>query len=191
MPLSFVAFDDIKILINSFHEVFPHTTIWHYTKTPTHFLVLLGTQEKLSIDIEKLRPANEKVQKDLDEIEIKNQYDFASMLFLGEEDIENLIFGAELHTDNNPVLEFSNINEYYKPNKHSNIQALLGYKKENLLAYFSTINEERFVLNNYFIAAIKSLASEYAFHIGENEKAIELVKEAEKLRRLSAPGVIP
>jgi spermidine synthase len=186
MPLSFVAFEDMKILINSFHQVFPHTTIWHYTKTPTHFLVLIGTKEKLSIDIEKLWPANEGVQKDLDEIEIKNQYDFASMLFLGEKDVENLIFGAELHTDNNPVLEFSNINAYYKPNKHSNIQDLLGYRKENLLAYFSKINEEKFVLNNYFIAAIKSLASEFAFHIGDNEKAIELAKEAEKLRRLPA-----
>jgi len=182
MPVSFVAFEDIKILINSFHEVFPHTTAWHYTKTPTHFLVLVGTKEKLLIDIEKLGRNSEKVQKDLDEIEIKNQYDFAAMLFLGEEDIENLISGAELHTDNHPILEFSNINEYYKQNMYSNIRALFDYKKENLLLYFTTNDAERSILKNYFIASLNSLASQFAAHNGDIEKAMELEKKAEELR---------
>ncbi len=185
MPVSFVAFEDIKTLINSFHEVFPHTTVWHYTKSPTHFLVLVGTKERLLIDIEKLGRENRKVQKDLDEIEIKNQYDFASMLFLGEEDIENLISGAELHTDNKPILEFSNITEYYKQNKYSNIRALLDYKKENLLFYFSTTDEERFILNDYFLASVNSLASQFAAHAGNMEKAMELEKKAQELRNTS------
>jgi spermidine synthase len=182
MPINFVAIEDIKTLINSFHEVFPHTTAWYYTKSPTHFLVLVGTKDKLLVDFGKLGRENKKVQEDLDEIEIKNRYDFASMLFMGEEDIESLISGAELHTDNNPILEFSNISDYYKQNQYSNIQTLLDYKKENLVTYFSTNNEERSILNNYFIASFYSLASQFAFHSGDNEKGIELGKKAEELR---------
>jgi len=193
MPISFIAFEDIKTLINSFHEVFPHTTAWYYTKTPTHFLVLVGTKEKIFIDIEKLGGDNEKVEKDLNEIEIKNQYDFASMLFLGEKDIENLISGAELHTDNNPILEFSNISDYYKRNQYSNIRALLDYKKENLVSYFATNDEERSILNDYFIATFYSLASQFALHIGDSEKALELEKKAEELRDTGylAPKSVP
>jgi len=188
MPVSYVAFEDIKTLINSFHEVFPHTTVWYYTKYPTHFLVLVGTRERLLIDIGKIGRANEKVRIDLDEIEIKNDYDFASMLFMGEEDVKNLISGAELHTDNNPILEFSNINEYYKQNKYPNIQALLDYKKENLVHYFSTNEEERSILNNYFIATFYSLASQFALHTGDNEKAKELEKKAKELRNTGHPS---
>jgi hypothetical protein len=145
-------------------------------------LVLVGTKDKLLVDFGKLGRENKKVQEDLDEIEIKNRYDFASMLFMGEEDIESLISGAELHTDNNPILEFSNISDYYKQNQYSNIQTLLDYKKENLVTYFSTNNEERSILNNYFIASFYSLASQFAFHSGDNEKGIELGKKAEELR---------
>ena len=182
MPISFVAFEDIRILINSFHEIFPHTTVWHYTKSPTHFLVLIGTREKLLIDIDKYDRINEDVTNDLGEIAVKNKYDFASMLFMGEEDVDNLISGADLHTDNHPVLEFSNINEYYKENKYTNIRALLGYKKENLVSYFNINNEQRTVLNNYFIATFYSLASQFAAHAGDDEKAKDLDIKAQDLR---------
>jgi len=188
MPVSYVAFEDIKTLINSFHEVFPHTTVWYYTKSPTHFLVLVGTKEKLLIDFEKLGNANKKVRDDLDEIDIYNQYDFAAMLFMGEQDTENLIKGAALHTDNNPILEYSNINEYYQMNQYDNVQALLEYKKENLLTYFSTNKKERSILKNYFIATFYSLASQFAFHSGEDKKVEELEKKAEELR---GTGIVP
>jgi spermidine synthase len=184
MPISFVAFEDIKILINSFHKVFSHTTVWYYTKSPTHFLVLVGTKEKLLVDFERLKNGYESVKDDLDEIEIKNTYDFASMLFMGEKDIEDMISGAELHTDNNPILEFSNINEYYKENKYTNIRAMLGYKKENLLSYFSIKSKERSILKNYFIATFSSLASQFAAQAGDHEKAISLEKKAKELRTM-------
>ena len=184
MPISFVAFEDIRTLINSFHQVFPHTTAWHYTKSPTHFLVLVGTKDKLLIDIGKFGKVNDNVIEDLYQIDIKNKYDFASMLFMGEEDIETLVSGADLHSDNNPVLEFSNINEYYKENKYTNMRALLGYKKENLVSYFRTNNEERSILNDYFVATFYSLASQFAAHAGDHEKAIDLEQKAVRLREL-------
>lgn len=189
IPLSFVAFEDIRILIKSFHEVFPHTTAWHYTKYPTAFLVLVGTKKKLLIDIDTISRKMAKVKDDLDEIEIKNQFDFAAMLFLGEEDIEHLISGAGLHTDNDPVLEFSNIIDYYQPNKYSNLQALFGYKKENLLTYFSTKAEYRSTLYNYVIASIYSVTSQIALSAGDKEKAVELDTKAHELRNAEARGL--
>ena len=186
LPVSFVALEDIKILINSFHEIFDHTTAWYYTKIPTHFLVLVGMKHRLSIDIEKLGNISAIVKNDLFEIDVYNQYDFASMLFLGEEDIENFISGAKLHTDNNPILEFSNINEYYSRNLYSNIRALFEYKSENLLHYFDTKDTERSVLRNYFMASLNSLASQFEASSGNVEKAMELAKKAEELRKAEA-----
>jgi hypothetical protein len=147
-------------------------------------VVLVGTTKKILIDFEKLKIGFKRVKDDLNEIEIKNQYDVASMLFMGEKDIENMISGAELHTDNNPILEFSNINEYYRENKYTNLRAMLGYKKENLLSYFSISNEERSILKNYFIATFNSLASQFAAQAGEHEKAKSLEKKAKELRTI-------
>ncbi len=150
IPLSHLSFRDLQILTASFRQAFPHTTMWTFSRGMTTFAVLVGTPEKLSVDLKKINSLDAKVREDLDSIKIGDEYFFGSMLFLGEEDIAELIENVPLHTDNKPVLEFSDVKDYYKSNIYANTGLLMHYQKENLSSYFSGNSQELNLLENAF-----------------------------------------
>jgi spermidine synthase len=136
LPLGGLSFNDLKILIRTFDLVFPHTTVWYFTQYPTHFIIAIGTPEKLKVSLNKLEIDMQKIKKDLKEIQVDNVYELASMLLLGENDVDNLTYGTVIHTDNFPVLEFSDMYDYMRIDVQPNLNNLLKYKKENLNNYF-------------------------------------------------------
>jgi hypothetical protein len=136
LPLGGLSFNDLKILIRTFDLVFPHTTVWYFTQYPTHFIIAIGTPEKLKVSLNKLEIDMQKIKKDLAEIQVDNEYELASMLLLGENDVDNLTYGTVIHTDNFPVLEFSDMYDYMRIDVQPNLNNILKYKKENLDNYF-------------------------------------------------------
>jgi spermidine synthase len=136
LPLGGLSFNDLKILIRTFDLVFPHTTVWYFTQYPTHFIIAIGTPEKLRVSLNKLEIDMQKIKKDLAEIQVDNEYELASMLLLGENDVDNLTYGIVIHTDNFPVLEFSDMYDYMRIDVQPNLNNILKYKKENLDNYF-------------------------------------------------------
>jgi spermidine synthase len=136
LPLGGLSFNDLKILIRTFDQVFPHTTVWYFTQYPTHFIIAIGTPEKLKVSLNKLEIDMQMIKKDLEEILVDNVYELASMLLLGENDVDNLTYGTVIHTDNFPVLEFSDMYDYMRIDVQPNLNNLLKYKKENLNNYF-------------------------------------------------------
>jgi len=136
LPLGGLSFNDLKILIRTFDMVFPHTTIWYFTQYPTHFIIAIGTPEKLKMNLVKLEFDMKKVKIDLEEILVDNVYELASMLLLGENDVDDLTYGTVIHTDNFPILEFSDMYDYMRIDVQPNLNNLLKYKKENLNNYF-------------------------------------------------------
>ncbi len=135
VPLGGASVKDLKILIASFYAVYPHTTIWFYSLETTHFLIFVGTEQRLSLTLDDLT-APEGAREDLAELGIRGSLMFASMLFLGEEDVARLAAGAPVHTDDRPVLEFSDMKYYLASNSLDNLDRLLEQKRENLSKYF-------------------------------------------------------
>ena len=138
IPLSGVSFSDIRVLAAGFKKVFPHTTLWSLNKKYTEFMILIGSAAKLSIDLEILKNRMASVQDDLNEIDVENEFEIGSMLWLGEHDVNNLTSGIEPHTDNNPVLEFSGLNSYIKANGPINRRKILQFQSEDRTKYFRT-----------------------------------------------------
>jgi hypothetical protein len=68
---------------------------------------------------------------------IRGRSGFASMLFMGEEDVERLAAGMPLHTDEHPVLEYSDMDFYLVSNSIDNLERLFDYKREDLTRYFT------------------------------------------------------
>jgi spermidine synthase len=153
LPIGGLSFDDLKILIRTFDKVYPHTTVWYFTQYPTHFITVVGTAEKTQINLAELAGKANKVKKDLKRVQVDNEYEIASMLLLGEEDVDTLVEGDKIHTDNFPVLEFSDMDDYNMVDLEANLDKLLQYQQEDLLKYFvggpDEINELELNIQKY------------------------------------------
>jgi spermidine synthase len=136
LPLGGLSFNDLKILIRTFDRVYPHTTIWYFTQYPTHFIIVIGTPDQTKINLDKLANDMEKVEIDLKRLDVDNEFELASMLLLGEHDVDNLVSGDELHTDNFPILEYSDMEHYMMIDLEANLDSLLKYQTEDLSKYF-------------------------------------------------------
>jgi len=136
LPVGGLSFEDLRILIATFDAVYPHTTVWYFTQYPTHFIILVGTPERTVIDLPRLRNRMAGIRDDLKTIQVDNVYEIGSMLMLGEQDVDHLVAGSPLHTDNHPILEFSDMSLYMAADVEPNLKGLLSYQAEDLSAYF-------------------------------------------------------
>jgi spermidine synthase len=151
LPIGGLSFNDLKILIRTFDQVFPHTTLWYFTQYPTHFIIAIGTPEKLKVNLDKLEIDMKIIKNDLEEILVDNEYEIASMLLLGENDVDNLSYGTVIHTDNFPILEFSDMYDYNRIDVQPNLNNLMKYKKEDLNNYFIGSSSQLITLKQNFL----------------------------------------
>ncbi|NHA13942.1 fused MFS/spermidine synthase [Thioalkalivibrio sp. XN279] len=150
LPVGGLSFNDLKTLIATFDAVFPHTTAWYFTQFPTHFIILVGTPERTLVDLPELRAKMVQVAPDLRTLDIDSVYELASMLLLGENDVDLLVAGQALHTDNRPILEYSDMDLYNVEDVAPNLGRLLEFQQEDLLEYFSGSAGELTALENHF-----------------------------------------
>jgi spermidine synthase len=136
LPLGGLSFQDLRILIATFDQVYPHTTLWYFTPYPTHFIIAVGTPQRTKVDLDALANKMAKVSADLGTINVKDVFEVAGMLLLGEQDVDDLVAGLPIHTDNRPILEFSDMGLYMMTDVAPNLKRLLDYQKEDLEQYF-------------------------------------------------------
>jgi len=106
LPLYGMTPQEVKALIKSFIEVFPHSSLWF--NNPEHFL-LFGSKEPQAFDLKKLaeRLENPKVSESIREVRLDNPYSLLATYMMGEKGLSNLVYGAKLHSDEHPIVEFS------------------------------------------------------------------------------------
>ncbi len=150
LPIGGLSFEDLRILIATFDDVFPHTTAWYFTQFPTHFIILVGTPEPTRLNLPALRERMQAVERDLASLDVDNVYELASMLLLGERDVDALVADAPLHTDDRPILEYSDMDLYNVEDVAPNLGRLLEYQQEDLLEYFSGSEDGLDALEDHF-----------------------------------------
>ncbi len=150
LPVGGLSFSDLRILIATFDDVFSHTTAWYFTQYPTHFIVLLGTPEPTRVNLNELGERMTVVESDLQSLSVDNVYELASMLLLGENDIDSLVAGAPIHTDNRPILEYSDMDLYNVTDVAPNLGRLIEFQQEDLLACFIGGEDQLAELQEYF-----------------------------------------
>ncbi len=153
LPLGGLSFEDLRILIATFDKVYPHTTVWYFTQYPTHFVIAVGTPQRTQVDLGGLAQRMNKMSKvsaDLKTIKVDDAYEVAGMLLLGEQDVDNLVAGEPIHTDDRPVLEFSDMDQYGMIDVEPNLKRLLGYQTEDRGQYFTGSDRERSILKRHF-----------------------------------------
>ena len=150
LPVGGLSFDDLRTLIATFDSVFPHTTAWYFTQFPTHFIILVGTPEPARVNLAELTERMAKVERDLRSLSVDNVYELASMLLLGESDIDSLVDGMPIHTDNRPILEYSDMALYNVVDVAPNLGRLMEFQQEDLLAYFTGSEQQLAELDEHF-----------------------------------------
>lgn len=150
LPLGGLSFQDLRTLIATFDTVYPHSTVWYFTPYPTHFIIAVGMPEPTSIDLSALAARMEKVRADLATIHVDDPYEVAGMMLLGERDVDALVAGEPLHTDNRPVLEFSDMDQYDVVDVEPNLKQLLAYREEDRSLYFSGTDQQLSILDRRF-----------------------------------------
>jgi hypothetical protein len=113
-------------------------------------VILLGTPAETGVDLWRLERRMQKVATDLASIHVDNVYQLGSMLLLGERDVDALVAGARLHTDDRPILEFSDMRQYMMVDVAPNLGRLLEYQREDRLRHFTGTVQQMETLDRYF-----------------------------------------
>ncbi len=106
VPLHRLPEDKYKMIIRTFKEAFPHTTLW-YKFTPD-FVILIGTPKELSIDYQDFKRRMEKpgVKDDLALVNMSDPIALLDSFMMDERTIDQYTGPGPIHTDMRPRMEF-------------------------------------------------------------------------------------
>jgi spermidine synthase len=128
IPIHAMSSDDYKMLLRSFVEVFPETTLWFVEGTT----MVIGTREPTRIDFGRLasRMRRTEVAEDLEAIEFDDPLLVLNSFVAGGEELSRFLEDAFVMTDERPLMEFHPI-PYGFPNTYSadNLAVLHGLRK--------------------------------------------------------------
>ncbi len=145
IPMAAISTDELRILMRSFQHVFPHATLWFMNHTHTNFGILIGTPQPLQIDLQRLKNgfSDPKISKDLALIHMTEPLQFVHCLHLDETGYATFCGDVPLHTDNDPVLEFSSPLSFYQYNEtfRDNLSATLLLRPESFASYVTNADD--------------------------------------------------
>lgn len=108
VPITGISPTALKVLTHTFQSVFPHTSVWYAINLPTDFVILVGTSDRLALDLDDIaqRVARSLIHRDLATIGLDNPYKLAACLLLAEDDVARYTGPQPLHSDDWPVLDY-------------------------------------------------------------------------------------
>lgn len=167
VPLHRLPESHYKMIVRTFIDVFPETTLW-YKYTPD-FVILIGTPKRLSIDYENFlsRSKIKSIQEglaadDLDGMSLLDSF------MMGPEAVKEYVGVGPIHTDDRPRLEFFKGKDLANSTV-SNIRGMHEYR-ESVLPYLrnygTTLEEQKRVrekINTYYKATQKLILGQIAY----------------------------
>ncbi|TAK03472.1 tetratricopeptide repeat protein, partial [bacterium] len=121
---------ELKMIVNTFRQVFPHTTIW---RTLEGDYLLIGTRERLAVDFAGLKAryeASPMIRNDLAVLGWRSPLALLTLFFLDEEDTARYAEGASENTDDRPLLEFAAPLALYARTSEENYRALKAARSQ-------------------------------------------------------------
>ena len=185
VPLHRLPEAHYKMIVRTFIEVFPHTTLW-YKYTPD-FVILIGTPEPLQIDYKNFL-ARARIAS-ISEGLAADDLDGPSLLdsfMMGPEAVRKYVGPGPIHTDNRPRLEFFRGADLADTTTQ-NVKGMAEYRERvlpYLANYGSTLAEMKGVrqnLDTYFRATQKLILGQIAYASAQYQNAAALMNEAVEL----------
>ena len=182
VPLHRLPEEHYKMIVRTFIEVFPETTLW-YKYTPD-FVILIGTLEPLTINYKNFIARSQIASireglaaDDLDGLSLLDSF------MMGPEAVRKYVGVGPIHTDNRPRLEFFRGADLVGTTAQ-NVKGMAEYR-EHVLPYLTnygtTLAETKAVrekLNTYFRATQELIRGQIAYARGQYQDAANLMSEA-------------
>ena len=182
VPLHRLPERHYKMIVRTFIEVFPHTTLW-YKYTPD-FVILIGTPEPLRIDYKNFmaRAQIASIREGLaaDDLDGRSLLD---SFMMGPETVRKYAGIGPIHTDNRPRLEFFRGADLVGTTMQ-NVKGMSEYRERvlpYLTNYGATLAEKRIVrerLDTYFRATQRLIRGQIAYASGQYQNAASLMNDA-------------
>ena len=108
MPLAGLHRDVFKTALRTFNRVFPEMGVFFMDNEATHYILLIGWQDKIKLDYRLFAKtlAENDVRDDLGELYLDDPVKLLSCFITGGEPLRKYLAGDALNTENNPVIEF-------------------------------------------------------------------------------------
>ena len=185
VPLHRLPEAHYKMIVRTFIEVFPETTLW-YKYTPD-FVILIGTLKPLKIDFKNFiaRAQIASIREglaadDLDGMSLLDSF------MMGPETVRKYVGVGPIHTDNRPQLEFFRGADLVGTTTQ-NVKGMAGYRERvlpYLTNYGTTLAEmraNREKLDSYFRATETLIRGQIAYASRQYQNAATLMNEAVRL----------
>jgi len=100
--------EDFKILLKTFHSVFPHVSVWSAMTHVNKHTLVVGSLDPIEIDAQDfLRRFKQYAQNDLESVDLDNPIFFLDAYQMDETVLGNLLDSVPTHTIDHPILEFT------------------------------------------------------------------------------------
>lgn len=193
IPLFKMSIEEIKIIINTFHTVFPSTSLWYNNNCLNRFAFLIGSKNpEFIINYNQIynRLNDPGILVNLTEIGMDNTYEFLDSFIMGPKTINHLIEGVRLNRDNLPHLEFSTPKTADSPSNWNQALQLLANYRESVSPYLvnvdSTLEQREFVrlvMENYF-QSTELVFSALGYELsGKVDRALEVYRQVYMMNR--------
>ncbi len=99
----------LRSVVAAFAGAFPRASLWVFDSAPVHFGILVGTEEPLVVDLDRLATRLQRldgVRADLAPIGLADPARLAATRALDGEGLRRFAGSAAAHTDDRPVVEF-------------------------------------------------------------------------------------
>lgn len=197
VPLNGLKVSEFKLILKTFQEVFPHSTLWFaqtFGSWGNSNTLLIGTDDELRIDYNKLEKdlREDEIASDLKSEGIHNVFELLDCFAMSEKGLAEYVSDQiEITTDDRPLLEFGSVEMHY-----AEILADLASKREPILPHLINVgrSSEDSVhiydkLQNYFEVSnkciqgdIAALRKRYGKALAEYSAALKLAPHREDVR---------
>ncbi|MEW6302641.1 MAG: fused MFS/spermidine synthase [Verrucomicrobiota bacterium] len=149
IPLGGLADRDVDpylgILLRTWQSVFPHASLWFMDQTHTRFAILIGTPQPLRFDCQRLKRAfaSDPVRADLAAIGVLHTFQFIHFAHLIDDGYREYTGDGPLHTDDRPILEFTEISGFFAAGdkRQHRISDLWKFKPKDLRARLVNLSD--------------------------------------------------
>lgn len=182
LPFYSVTPENFKMIVRSFHEVFPHTSIWYINSTINPYVIIIGKTDTNRIDFGKMadKIRRKEVLDDLREIDIDNPFKILDYFLFADEKVNDFTNHVPLHTDDNMAVEYLSgrdvnrrltvVNNYYELIKRRmSVEPYIVHIRDEGM----TEGDIRDKIRQYEMATGYNLNGQLMFLLGKRAKAFE------------------